>query len=243
MKKILLLTLPVMALCLASCEKNNGGGLPTYGEKLVKKISYEGGFGCEYEYDEKGRLIQWTFYDDDRGDDIYLYSYGDNVIICTEHDYNSNDASITKYYLDDDGFLTKAEDEYGDIESYVYSDGKLTTICYPDDNGGVDAESFLWQGENISVYNYGSSGGERRVEYTNIENKPNIYIFHPTGDDFQTTYLPFRFKGTTSKYLPQRIYFDEDSYSYEVSYELDSDGYVTTIKFNGDPEVYIEYYE
>ena len=243
MKKILLFMLPVMALFLASCEKNNEEwSVTTYGEKLVKKISCEGGFGCEYEYDEKGRLIQCTIYYDDGGEDISLYSYGDNVIICTEHDSYSDDASITKYYLDDDGFLTKVEYEDGDTESYIYSDGKLTTICHP--NGNC---LYLWQGENISVYDYGSSL-EEHVEYTDIEDKSNINIFYVTaGDAIQTTCLPFRFKGTTSKYLPQHIYCDNNDTSIiEVSYELDSDGYVTTIKFNGRGLVvvaHIEYYE
>ena len=233
--------LPVMALFLASCEKNNEEwSVTTYGEKLVKKISCEGGFGCEYEYDEKGRLIQCTFYHD-RGEVISLYSYGDNVIICTEYRSYSDDASITKYYLDDDGFLTKAEYEDGDTESYIYSDGKLTTICYPNGNNLF----FLWQGENISVYDYGGPY-EEHVEYTDIEDKSNINIFYVTaGDAIQTTYLPFRFKGTTSKYLPQHIYSDDSDISIiEVSYELDSDGYVTTIKFNGDLLIaHIEYYE
>lgn len=242
MKKILLFMLPVMALCLASCEKNNGGGLPTYGEKLVKKIfCYDeyGEFGYEYEYDEKGRLIQWTCYNnEDDNDIIYSYSYGDNVIIERHRHGDDDDVSITKYYLDDDGFLTKAEDEDGDIYSYVYSDGKLTTICYPDDNGGVDAESFLWQGDDISVYYYGSDYAYH-ADYTDVENKSNVNIL--IGDDFQTTYLPLRLKGTTSKHLPQRAYNDENSLEYE--YELDSDGYVTAIKIGGYQVFNIEYYE
>ena len=46
-----------------------------------------------------------------------------------------------------------------------------------------------------------------------------------------------KFKGTTSEHLPQM--FD----SIVFSYELDSDGFVTTIKEDGEPIYYIEYAE
>lgn len=46
-----------------------------------------------------------------------------------------------------------------------------------------------------------------------------------------------RFKGTTSEHLPQM--FDGIIFSYE----LDSDGCVTTIKEDGEPIYYIEYVE
>ena len=45
------------------------------------------------------------------------------------------------------------------------------------------------------------------------------------------------FKGMASEHLPQML--DGEVYSYE----LDSDGYVTTINVDGEPVYYIEYME
>ena len=55
MKKILLLALPLMVMCFASCEKDNGNDDVNSGQKLVKEISwteddYQEQFMFEYHY-------------------------------------------------------------------------------------------------------------------------------------------------------------------------------------------------
>ena len=62
MKKILLLTLPLMVMCFASCEKDKGND-ETSGQKLVKEISWTEDDYQEqfmFEYDENARVINVT---------------------------------------------------------------------------------------------------------------------------------------------------------------------------------------
>lgn len=138
MKRILLLALPLMAMCFASCEKDNGNGKTSgTNTRFVKTISGYGNdfsevFGelalntVEFEYDKSGRLSKvslsggkWADYE------VYEYEYKDNEIMEKTFYRNDNespykDGDYTRYVLDDEGYL---------VQSEYYYDGKISESC------------------------------------------------------------------------------------------------------------------
>ena len=82
MKKVLLLALPILAVCFASCEKDNGND-ENSGQKLVKEISWtEDDYQVQFmfEYDENARVINVTEIVDGNAEGQYSVSYNGNTI-------------------------------------------------------------------------------------------------------------------------------------------------------------------
>lgn len=117
MKKILLLALPLMVMCFASCEKDKGNDDVNSGQKLVKEISWIEGdeyhMSHHYEYDVQNRLVKEIV----RMDNFIVYNYNieySHNLITVSHsatDYETDDElnEMYRFYLDDAGFLTKDE--------------------------------------------------------------------------------------------------------------------------------------
>ena len=114
--------------------------------------------------------------------------------------------------------------------------GKLISITGADNGCSPVKQTFQWQGNDIAAVTDNNYTNE--ITYSSIIDKFNVDL---TGmiiyGDFtgKISTAMIRFKGTTSEHLPQM--FDGIIFSYE----LDSDGCVTTIKESGEPIYYIEY--
>ena len=261
MKKILLLTLPLMVMCFVSCEKDNGDDGNSV-QKLVKSITYmerpDYPLVTTFEYDENGRVIsaEWT----EAGNTFTIadVAYEGNMIIETgggDKQQVSSDGTIVSqlkeeyiHYLDDNSYILKTEykdywsdESYNrnDVVTYEYENGRLVKI-EGESFGGYQIEYvFQWQGNDITTVSY--NGNTEKITYSNTVDNLNVdlaaqwgYYGISCGIGSAAT---LKFKGTTSGYLPQML--DGEVYSYE----LDADGYVTTIKVDGEPTYYIEYVE
>ena len=264
MKKILFM-LPVLAVCFASCEKdkeNDGNSV----QKLVKSITYmespDYPLVTTFEYDENGRVIcaKWT----ENGNTwtIADVAYEGNMIIETgaggqqEVSTDATGTTITVsqlkeeyiHYLNDDGYVIKTEykdywsdESYNrtDAVTYEYDNGKLVKIAGNSIGDYPIEYKFQWQNNDIVAVSY--NGSTENISYSNTVDNLNVdlsanwgYYGISCGIGSAAT---LKFKETTSEHLPQML--DEEVYSYE----LDSDGYVKTIKVDGEPIYYIEYVE
>ena len=259
MKKILLLTLPLMVMCFVSCEKDNDNDGNSV-QKLVKSINNaipDEPLEITFEYDKKGRIvhIEWTA----EGHSFADVVYEDGMITETGSpgykSFNKPDGTpVTQtkaesiHYLNDDGYVIKTvhNDYYSDEKynstdelTYGYENRKLISITGTDNGGSPVKQTFQWQGNDITAVTYNGYTDEKII-YSSIKDNFNVdltgMIMH--GDIVgKISTAMIKFKGATSEHLPQ-MFYDE-----VYSYELDSDGYVTTIKVDGEPIYYIEYVE
>lgn len=258
MKKILLLALPLMVMCFASCEKDKGNDGNSV-QKLVKSITYmespDYPLITTFEYDENGRVICAKWAEAENTFTIADVTYEGNMIIETgggDKQQVSSDGTIVSqlkeeyiHYLNDDGYIIKTEyKDYWSDESYnnnavtyEYVNGKLVKIVGNSLGGSPVDYVFQWQGNEITTVSY--NGRAENITYSNTVDNLNVdlaaqwgYYGISCGIGSATT---LKFKGTTSGHLPQML--DGEVYSYE----LDSDGYVKTIKVDGEPIYYIEY--
>lgn len=258
MKKMLLFALLLMVMCFASsCEKdkgNNGNSV----QKLVKSIIYmespDYPLVTTFEYDESGRVIRSEWIEEGHSMIIADVTYKDNMIIETAPGYQMSGGGAEQrlkeeyiHWLNDDGYVIKTEykdywSDETDSQTYEYENGKLAKV----QSDGVNMYEFQWQDNDMVKISLGNT--TKSITYSTIDNKFNINILSQF--DFQTGIgfdistkismfgsATYSFKGTVSKHLPRII--DGEVYSYE----LDSDGYVTTIKVDGEPIYYIEYVE
>ena len=264
MKKILFLALPLMVMYFASCEKDNGkdnNGKDDDGkteQKLVKSLIMEEGYTISFEYDKNGRIIRtqrtWAH---DNSWEITDVTYNDNMIIetVTDSDPGNEIKEEIIHHLDDNGYLIKAEDKwyYSDETqnstfgaTYEYENGKLVKIKDIDDSS--ETATFQWQDNDIITAEWVYEDWIINIKYSNVVENLNIdftSLFDDCSYGIASGGIPSRslhkFKGTTSEHLPQMI--DE----LMLSYELDSDGYVKTVKIKeaGDyiPFFHIEYVE
>lgn len=267
MRKILLLALPFMVMCFASCEKDNGNDGNTV-QKLVKSITYmespDYPLITTFEYDENGRVIRSEWIEDGNTFTIADVAYSDDMIIETgpggkqqvsEDGTGTTTVSQLKeeyiHYLNDDGYVIKTEykDYWSDetynttvSQIYEYMNGKLSKV----QSDGI-IYGLQWQGDDIVNVSQKTDMGNatESITYSDIEDKFNINILSQFGFGFNTVGIidiwgsvsGIDFKGISNRHLPQML--DGEVYSYE----LDSDGYVTTIKVDGEPVYYIEYME
>lgn len=258
MKKILLLALPLMVMCVASCEKDKGNDGNSV-QKLVKSINSaipDEPLVISFEYDEKGRIvhIEWTA----EGHSFADVVYEDRMITETgSPGYISfikpDGTTVTQtkaeaiHYLNEDGYVIKTvhNDYYSDEKynstdelAYGYENGKLISITGTY-SGSPEKQTFQWQGNDIAAVTDNNYTNE--ITYSDIKDNLNVDLIGMILDgDFvgKISTAMIKFKGTTSEHLPQMMYDDE-----VYSYELDSDGRVTTIKESGEPIYYIEYVE
>lgn len=161
--------LPLVALSLASCEKNNDN--KGY-EKLIKTISgYSTDFDTNnglctsiFEYDTQHRITKVTV---SGYNEMYTYEYIGNEII-EKYWYSKsgqgaafNESEMisdryTRYILNDDGYLSREESFWGLDEQlgrtciiYVYDNGLLKKSIEDSSNGFHSEHTYEWYNNNI----------------------------------------------------------------------------------------------
>lgn len=222
MKKILLIyASAMMVLCAVSCDKDKTG---SSANKLVKEIS-SGSYRITFEYDGENRLTKVV----EQDEDITMtstFTYDGNTITETlDREPNFSYQAYTKYYLDNDGYLTRKEDlRSGTAENtmFEYENGLLKAAK----SERFESE-YEWENGDIVVIRNGSNY-EERYEYTNFEDNLNVnFLFGDTGEYY------LNLKGIFSQHLPKTctVGNPNPSYTYttEFAYEFDDDGRVSKI--------------
>lgn len=227
--------MPLLALSVYSCDKgddgdgdNGSGGYtwPKY-DKLVKAINWQDEDGntdnCTFTYDDQQRITRVAW----EGEGYFLsFSYEDNLV-----KINEDNRFYTTHTLDENGYLTRSDDQDGSYALHQYSNGyssKSTErnpdryeIVYTWNNGNLVGTSEKYTDEN-EPSNYGYS-----LTYNNVPNKLNINILEIF--DFSwwdPTYI--NFKGRTPSNYP--ITLRENGENQHVySYTFDSNNYPTKI--------------
>lgn len=241
MKKILFM-LPLLAVALVSCNKDNGGN-GDGSEKLVREITYRSTRDntervMTYEYDSQNRItrmIETYGVGDYPTEGIYEYGEG-SILALFGHKENGNwiEHICYKYYLDNDGYVVKLEG----IEDNEVLNG---TMNLEYENGQLKVISE--DGRDGLLYCYWDNGdmvglGSEEWRYTSIENKTNLDMMALT-EELLISQSCIAFKGITSKHLP------DEYYGGSFSYEFDSEGCPTkiVIKSDSDAQEYIiQYY-
>lgn len=244
MKKILLLALPLMAMCAVSCEKNDGND----GQKLVKEISWleDGRIPNQFvfEYDENARVINIAVLTGGITMENISITYNDDTITEKYSSINNNtgeweeDSYAICHYLNNDGYLFRSENvENGEVSMstiYKYSGNQLKNVTYYDSDGIKQLSyEYEWQNGNIvREYECEWRNGDivrendYEIQYLSNENKMNINwmnystsVFWPAGIKFQGTYSKHWMSG----------YYRTDWWT-NRTYEFDADGYATKIR-------------
>ena len=266
MKKILLLALPLMAMCFASCEKDNGNEDNSV-QKRVANIIYPASqnypfLGTEsFGYDEKGRVTRYIYrslytstgYETTFQVDV---TYEGNRIIETTSGGAQMGSPIARqlkeeyiHHLNAGGYVIKTEykDYWSDesynqngVFTYEYQNGKLVKIVekYSEPYAHEHEYTLEWQDKNITTVS-NESGDADNFLCSSIVDNLNINLFSFNAFTFDLTLSPanLKFKGTTSRHFPKMV--DGNLWSYE----LDSDGCIKAILRDGEPYCTIEYVE
>ena len=274
MKKTLLLTLPLIAACMYSCDMadpENGGGTRTP-QKLVESIKRAdhdgiGGYEFAFKYDEDGRLIGYSInYDGTFAAQSTISYVGNTVIRESCSMYNPETESWTavgetSYLLDENGYLIKTEtkdmaidgtedEPYITTMTFSYEDGRVCSFLKEEpDYEYAEYTEFVWENDDIvrGTYNATTTTDDgithfhsTDYEYTDIEDKFNIYVSEFTSDSpiwFETISgnNPFKFKGMYSQHLLH------ESYMGTYVYILDDEGFVTGFTDSNDNVYTISY--
>ena len=226
MKKILLFALPLLAMCFASCEKDNVNRDDTGNGKLIKTISgYATDFDANnglcistFEYDAQHRITKVIV---SGYNEMYTYEYNESEIIekfwYAESEWGSpfNESEMisngyVRYVLDDDGYLSRKEEYFGldeqlqSVTTYIYDNGLLKKSIT--DNS--DEYSYEWSNNDIirSTYINHDNNLTYLTTYTyGNEDKRNIMGWYCKDSPWQQidgmpdTYLVF--KGMKNKHL------------------------------------------
>ncbi len=228
MKKLFLLTLPLVALSFNACSKDGDNGNGTGSGKLIKTVDWDNGDSVyEFTYDSQERLSKIVIEYDNKRDEVH-YTYLDNHIIA---DWGSGDIIRT---LDADGYLIKKEWERSDgYSSFSYSNGYLTQRTSSTSNEIV---TYTWDDGNLIRRDH-NAADERDTTFTynDVENKLNLSIFEVLGSNPFEAGEHIKFKGASPKNYPisesyESSYYGGNSRLFSsMTYEYDADGYPTEI--------------
>jgi hypothetical protein len=202
--------------------------------KLVKILSLDDMDGSNTEswtftYDNQERIADVTYYSYYYGDGELHLTYSGNRIT------QNNDGYLSYLTLDENGYWTQYDDEYGDRPTnHEYYNGYASKsvgkwededeefeIIYNWDNGnlvGIDEEFKSMSSEYTNYYS-------ESYTYGNVNNRLNIDLSFILSDSMMAHFL--KFKGRYSKNYPLTI-SDGDDVS-TLSYTFDNAGYPTEI--------------
>lgn len=243
MKKLLLLILPLVAITLNSCSKDDDGGEDNGNNTvaLVKTITHED-WSVEYQYDNQNRVIKVIERDGNETSTINI-SYSTNKITM---DWGGSYRD--EYNLDANEFLVKyaeVEKSTGEEEhslSFTYQSGYISKWNDSEDSFA----EFSWSNGNMTEVKFNDGGDySNTYTYSNYPNKVNM----PIPDFLMDSNIPIKFKGCFSEYLPSsmtRKYGNTVQYTRGYSYTFNSDGNPTEIKTTdsdyGNSVMYVTYY-
>lgn len=258
MKKILLFALPILAMCFASCEKDNGNDDNTENGRLIKTISDGTNGTTTFEYDSQNRIIKVT---------TSYYAYNDTYVTTYEYNgseiierfwYSESDSGSTfdedamledgyrRYILNEDGYLTCTEyyssegQTYYKTYTYIYDNGLLKkAILYNSSEQTSNRQEYTYEWDNndiISCTEIGN-GSTFSLTYTYYgnEDKENIMGWYSLDIPWQVinglpdTYLVF--KGMKSRHLVKSEEWNFNGYN--IYYQFDADGYVIETSMDG----------
>lgn len=264
MKKILLLSLPLMVMCFASCEKENGSH-GNSGQKLVKEISSPGDGYTEswtYEYDTRCRVVKMIeiyseadYYEKTE----HIVEYESNTIIISSYyedsEVNMELYSKEKYSLDNEGYVEKVEFTYSELAPetffYNYENGLLKSmevVHYHSDGSLSSSNEYEYNWVNNDIVCKYSLKYPSKIDvqyYFDVENKMNIDILNvlsTTLDNSDNSNI-IMLQGTYSEHLPK--YRKDNNSNTCYSYEFDADGYPIIIRDINEArtkEYHIKYY-
>ena len=243
MKKILLLALPLMVMCFASCEKDKGNNDVDFGQKLVKEITLLGDGYTEswaYEYDAQNRIVKVleTYSESDYYEKVeHTVEYEGNTIIIASYDALDGNMELyakEKYSLDNNGYVEKVEFTYAYQDPhtcfYNYENGLLKSmeVKHYFSDGSLSSENeyeYNWVNDDIVCKNSLKYSSKVDVQYYfDVENRMNINVFNVLSTSMDNSdNSVIKFKGTYSEHLPKSKNYNNSSTSY--SYEFDTEGY------------------
>ena len=242
------LTAMLMAMALsfnfAACsdEDENGGGGSASGDaskrlvRIDEEIDTNAWFRYyTFDYDSEGKATEAIEYTEYEGDDNNTwehhytaeYAEGQAVITCAFSKKTGYNYTTTyNCLLNEDGNIETIVWSDGDgNDEFSYSDGYLTQWV------GWDIEDYVYQ-NGLMV----SSGVAEEITYTDIPNVGNLFIGFTTDELYVQMFRDMGLLGNAPKYLPASATWNEGTETYE--YELDSDGYVKTVKTHFQPAPY-----
>ena len=226
----------VMSIGFVACsssddDDNNGGGSITSGKKLMS-ISEDDGATASFVYGEDGKLNKALRKVGDKTDYIDVAWNGNSITITTHASWKENPCTITLK----DGKISTADDGES-IQSTSYSGNFLAKTT-----GYYDKE-YIWENGYITKV----TDGEMAYTYTYYTDKVNKHSSIDIEDLRLYDAIPVEYGnlllmahpnllGTSNKNLIKSVTRTGTSndYTYNYTYELDSDGYPTKITEKSD---------
>lgn len=251
------LTAMLMAMALsfnfAACsdeDENGGGGSGLEGaskrltQMYVQNINGDGNNEFDLQYDNEGRVTQISStWEDFNATYTYSYSGNEVTIHCSfldesETGYDTDpDYSTITYTLNDKGYATSGSGQLsGSRMNYIftYTDDYLVEVTEQYDNWTphVDESNRILSDGLILPYDW------NMVEYTDIPNKGNFFIHYANEVDIFDCFEYYELYwanlgGKAPKYLPAKVAYSDDDF-WTFSYDLDNEGYVTTISITDE---------
>lgn len=245
MKKLFLLPIFALALCVTSCgdDESFDDSKDTPVNKVTKKLKTirygglekyddEDGYSVwEYVYDENGNVTSSIREDSDGDVKVLNYKWDENgiTLVC--------DGEEREYYsLENDRIVSSKSLEYNTKEHYIYDDsGRMKTRTRYEDGELDTKDSYEWSGGKLMSINsthYHKSGVTRSATiYEYSEKRAEGFvpeINYSFGFDIGTiiTAMPW-LVGAATQNLPSKVEGWEEPCDF--TYEFYSDGYLKSV--------------
>lgn len=231
-----------MSITLASCDNDDdwSNGDPSENGMKLSTLTEEDGSWSEYLYDSKGRVSQ-----------VKQYDKNGQLHFSTTVEYNANNIVVTTYSddrlfdrdvctLNAKGQIIKSVCSDGGDSEYTYNDqGQMINIYFAEYDHNT---TLVWENGNLVKALYGDDAGFI-CEYSSIPLSKGFVIF---GDDVLidvfSDYINLPLLANCGYFgkLPQNMlssltYYEGNSrQTFNYTYELDKDGYVSNILSDND---------
>jgi len=227
------------AIIAGSCSKNNdtvspGGPGISGGSTARLKTSSDDYGTTTYEHDSKGRVVKETY--PNGGHDEYIYTA--NTVTINEYGPGNNLVAVGTYELNADGLTTKKSwsDTPNGFTEYLYNPDKTTSKKISTYNG------------NTSVFDYFYTNGNldsTRIKYNGTWNSTIIPSYYDKADGLGEDIFGVTFYGKTNKKLLKSEFTrtkDGDEYTFNYTYDFDSNGRVIKRTSQNGQNINITYY-
>lgn len=260
MKLFNFLTVSLVALSFASCEKSQPMNDSENETKLIRSMDmvyYDNGIqnyssNYAYDYDEKDRLVKFSQKSDDYSTEVE-FSYNNNeVVVEMEWDdqYYGPGENTLKCTYENDRLIRIDQIPARTVYHYTYDNGYVSTTNSSYMTNYSAGESYEWEnGDLIKQTSYGGGPDgyyNNKFEYYDVEDKSNLYLWEGFA------YEPLSFIGFVDKSVFPGLFgkklmktysrYENTPYAtvYTFKYEFDEEGYVTEYTIHQDDELYIK---